>query len=311
MSKGTLNLDQLATFAAVVHAGSFSAAALRIGVSQPAVSLQIRQLEEHLGVLLVERTGRGSRPTLAGSELMRRVARIDGAVAEAIDAMQPYREQGVGRLRIGTGATACIFFLPPILHDLRARFPDLEILVRTGNTSDLLVAVENRQIDIGLLTLPARGQALQTKTLLSEELVAVTSPNGPPLPEHVRPEDLASVPFIGHSPAANTTKLLQSWCLPKAVALAPVMELESVEAIKELIAAGLGCAVLPRMAVTSSARAGQAPERRLQVHSLRPRLERKLGLVKRRDRHWDWALRELAEALESFLHAAQGMPEDV
>src|SRR5271156_1820858 len=103
-----LNLDQLAAFAAVVELGSFSAAAARLNLTQPAISFQIRQLERRLGLRLVERIGRRARPTAAGLDLLPHIRQIDAAVAGAIKAMT-YHTQGIaGRVRLGTGATACI-----------------------------------------------------------------------------------------------------------------------------------------------------------------------------------------------------------
>lgn len=301
-----LNLDQLETFARVVECGSFTSAASKIGVTQPAVSLQVRRLERQLGVLLLERSSRGAQPTLAGSELMEHYRSIQAAVADARRAMQHHRGEEVGRLRIATGATACIYFMPPILRQLRSRFPGLEMRVHTGNTEELLVAIEENRIDVGLLTMPATGRALRTKTVLREELAAVTSAAGPALPERVTPEDLRSHPFIGHSPSASTTKLLHAWCLTKSVSLKPVMELESVEAIKELIVAGLGCAVLPRMALGDRGHVGRQVESQLQVRPLRPRLERRLAIVQRSDRGLDWALREFLCALEEHSRSCRG-----
>src|SRR5271163_1175467 len=115
-----LNLDQLEAFAAVVELGSFSAAAARLNLTQPAVSFQIRQLEQRLGLRLVERVGRRVQPTAAGLDLLPHIRRIDEAVAGAVAAMA-HRASGVtGRVRLGTGATACIYLLPRLLSDLRA-----------------------------------------------------------------------------------------------------------------------------------------------------------------------------------------------
>ena len=110
-----LSLDHLQTFADVVELGSFSAAAERLNLSQPAVSQQIRELERRLGAVLIERVGRKARPSVAGEELLTHAARIDAAVHAAVEAVTRHGEAALGRVRIGTGATACIFLLPPAL----------------------------------------------------------------------------------------------------------------------------------------------------------------------------------------------------
>ena len=115
------NLDQLGTFVEVIERGSFSAAADRLDLTQPAVSLQVRQLEKRLGVRLIERVGRRARPTPAGGELLVHARHIAEAVAAAQESLAPYASGAIGRVRIGSGATACIHFLPSVLRDLRQR----------------------------------------------------------------------------------------------------------------------------------------------------------------------------------------------
>ena len=150
-----LNLDHLRMFAQVAELGSFSAAAERNGVTQPAVSLQVRQLERRYGLKLVERVGRRARPTAAGLELLTHIRAIDATLAQAEQAMTAHASQVSGRLRLGTGATACTYLLPPLLADLRRRFPALEVVASTGNTADMLRGLENNALDIGLVTMPA------------------------------------------------------------------------------------------------------------------------------------------------------------
>ena len=116
-----LRLDQLRTFTEVIAHGSFSAAAERLRLTQPAVSLQVRQLEKRLGVRLIERVGKRATPTPAGAELLDHARRIDASVAAALEGMARHAGGTFGRVRIGTRATACIYLLPPVLRDLRRR----------------------------------------------------------------------------------------------------------------------------------------------------------------------------------------------
>ena len=133
-----LNPDQLRAFAEVISLGSFSAAAERLNLTQPAISQQVRQLELRLSLKLIERVGRKARPTAAGAELLTHVAHIDASMAAALDAMARHATGALGRVRIGTGATACIHLLPPMLRELRRRLPTLDIAVSTGNTAQVL-----------------------------------------------------------------------------------------------------------------------------------------------------------------------------
>ncbi|EGJ2380242.1 LysR family transcriptional regulator, partial [Salmonella enterica] len=107
----TLNLDHLATFRLVISRGSFSGAAEVLGLSQPAVSLQIRQLEQTLKVRLIERTSRGVRPTTAGLTLAEHCMKIDAVVSGAVEAVSLHSDEITGTVTVGTGATACIHLL--------------------------------------------------------------------------------------------------------------------------------------------------------------------------------------------------------
>jgi DNA-binding transcriptional LysR family regulator len=280
-----LNLDQLRTFAAVVEQKSFSGAAAQLGVSQPAVSQQIRQLEKRFGVKLIERVGRCAAATAAGAEFHARARDIEVAIAAAGDAMTPHAKGTAGRVRLGTGATACIYLLPPVLRDLRRRFPALEIVVSTGNTTDMLRAVEENRIDVALVTLPAAGRMLDVRTVLDDEFVLI-APHGTRLPREITAADLARLALVQYEPGANTRRVIDEWALRAGHPLKAIMELGSVEAMKELVGAGLGACVLPRMAL----RGKREP---FVMRSLEPRLYRKLALVLRRDKTLTKGLREL------------------
>jgi DNA-binding transcriptional LysR family regulator len=287
-----LNLDQLASFADVIERGSFSAAAQHLNLTQPAISLQIKQLERRLGVKLVERVGRRATPTAAGSDLLAHIRRIDGAVAGALAAMAGHATTVAGRVRIGTGATACTYLLPPLLRDLRRRFPALEIVVSTGNTGDQLKALEDNAIDVGLLTLPAPGRAFQVTPVLEEDFVAVFAAGEARLPATATPAALALLPVVLEDPGATSRDIVEAWFLRAGRRLKPVMELGNVEAMKRLVSAGLGCSVLPRMAV-----AGDGRRDGLAVRPLAPKLSRRLAVVLRRDKPLQRGLRELVNAL--------------
>jgi DNA-binding transcriptional LysR family regulator len=290
----------LSTFAQVIELGGFSAAAQRLNLSQPAVSLQVRQLERRLGVRLVERVGRRATATAAGLDLLAHARRIESAVADAAEAMAVHAGGTVGRVRIGTGGTACIYLLPPIVRVLRQRFPSLEIVVSTGNTPDVLKGIEANAVDVGLVTLPAEGRMLQMTPVLDDEFVAIfpagDAPAGP-----VTAAVLAARSIVLYEPGAHTRYIVDEWALRGGAALKPVSELGSVEAIKELVAAGLGCSVLPKMALPPQQVAG-----RLDVRRLSPRLYRKLAVVLRRDKPLRRGLNEVVKALTAVGRKRRG-----
>jgi DNA-binding transcriptional LysR family regulator len=288
-----LRLDQLHTFLQVIELGSFTAAAERLQLSQPAVSLQVRQLERTLGVRLIERVGRRAKPTAAGIELVKQARGIEEAVSAALDGMSAYARGTLGRVRIGTGATACIYLLPRALRDLRRRFPTLEITVTTGNTRDVLKALEANTLDVGLVTLPAPGRMFEVTPVLEDAFVAMTAADDDRLPRLVTPAALAKLPVVLYEAGGNTRHIVDQWFARAGVSVAPVMELGSVEAIKELVGAGLGCAVLPGSAVRKTGERVPIVSR-----PLSPRLQRTLALVIRRDKTLTKGLQETIKALQ-------------
>ena len=289
-----INLDYLQSFVAVVERGSFSAAAERLNLTQPAVSLQIRQLERCLGATLIERIGRKAKPTAAGAELLAHADRIDAAVSSAVEAVARRVTGAMGRVRLGTGATACIFLLPPILKDLRQRFPNLEITVTTGNTADIVKAVEENVLDIGLVTLPVSGRVFDITPVMDDEFLLI-APSDMKLPARVTAAALSTKPVLLFEPGGNTRRIADAWFARGGISLKPVMSLGSVEAIKELVAAGLGCAILPGLAVRQERHRSDVT-----IRSLSPRLHRKLAVVIRRDKRLHTGLNDVFRTLKGL-----------
>jgi len=289
-----LNLDYLQSFLVVIECGSFSAAAERLQLSQPAVSLQVRQLEKTLNATLIERVGRKARPTAAGVALLAHAQQINTAVASAVDAVAHQTSGTAGRVRLGTGATACIFLLPPILKELRTALPALEITVTTGNTAEIAKAIEDNTIDIGLVTMPVSGRNFEISPVLNDEFVLI-APRDMPLPARITPAVLSARPVLLFEPGGHTRRIADEWLARGGVSLKPLMSLGSVEAIKEWVRAGLGCAILPGMAVQS-----RANQRDMTVRPLSPKLHRRLAVVIRRDKRLDRGLRQTLSALKAI-----------
>ncbi|MDQ1185373.1 LysR family transcriptional regulator [Agrobacterium larrymoorei] len=285
------DLRQLKSFIDVADLGSFSAAAEKAGLTQPAISLHIRLLEKQLGVRLIERVGRRAQPTSAGRDLLIHARRIADEVSQAIETVAPHRSGQSGRLRIGTGATALIYFLPTILREIRHLMPGVEIRVETGNTPDIIRLLENNEIDAAIVTLPVTGRSLDLREVLREELVAIFPPDATDVPAHIDADYLCAQALLLYQ-GGNTRKLVDGWLKGTGRRVQPVMELGSVEALKTLVEAGLGVAVVPAMAVRD------ATSTALQTRSLVPKLERDLALALRRDKYMTAPLRTFVAALK-------------
>lgn len=286
-----LNLDYLQAFVAVIERGSFSSAADQLHLTQPAVSLRIRQLEKMLGVALIERVGRRPQPTAAGAELMAHVGTIDVAVSAAVEAVGQYTGIATGRIRLGTGATACIYLLPPLLKDLRRSYPHLEITVTTGNTDNVITAIMENRLDIGLVTLPASGRSLEIIPTVKDEFLLIAPPNMK-LPTRITPAALTDVPMLLFEQGGNTRRIIDKWFAHGGVKPEPIMALGNVEAIKELVAADLGCAIIPSLALRH-----KTEHRDIITRSLTPRHYRQLAVVIRRDKRLTAGLKHILQAL--------------
>ncbi|MBS3048088.1 LysR family transcriptional regulator [Enterobacter mori] len=293
----TLNLGYLATFRLVIQRGSFSAAADVLGISQPAVSLQIRQLEQFLQTRLVERTGRGIKATAAGQALLVHGERIEQAVDEALRSVSAFNHDVSGTITLGTGATACIHLLPPLLQQLRSDYPLLRVGVTTGNTLDIVRAIEENRLDMGLVTLPVSGRALDVMPVMDEEFVFIALQAQQAMFTDLRPDALHTLPLIAFESGSGTRALIDGWFEASGLTIAPAMQLGSIEAIKRMVRSGLGYSIVPKMAVEQ-----KADREGLCVSSLSPVLQRQLAVVMRQDKI-------LSKGISGIIRILQQHPE--
>ncbi|MBW8246869.1 LysR family transcriptional regulator [Enterobacter mori] len=293
----TLNLGYLATFRLVIQRGSFSAAADVLGISQPAVSLQIRQLEQFLQTRLVERTGRGIKATAAGQALLVHGERIEQAVDETLRSVRAFNHDVSGTITLGTGATACIHLLPPLLQQLRSDYPLLRVGVTTGNTLDIVRAIEENRLDMGLVTLPVSGRALDVMPVMDEEFVFIASQAQQAMFTDLRPYALHTLPLIAFESGSGTRALIDGWFEASGLTIAPAMQLGSIEAIKRMVRSGLGYSIVPKMAVEQ-----KADREGLCVSSLSPVLQRQLAVVMRQDKI-------LSKGISGIIRILQQHPE--
>jgi DNA-binding transcriptional LysR family regulator len=202
-----------------------------------------------------------------------------------------------GRLRLGTGATASIHLLPPLLRRMRVRYPELELIVVTGNAPEIAAAVAANELDVALVTLPVTGRQLLVTPLLLDPLVAVGPPAHPwPRGGPLTAAELARHPLIVYERGGTIRRVIDEWFRRGGARPRVVMELGNEEAIKKLVGAGLGVSVSPALAVRDEVRAGV-----LSMRPLSPALSRRLGVVRRRDK-------PETPALRMFLAALEGLP---
>jgi DNA-binding transcriptional LysR family regulator len=298
-----LNPVHVRTLQAIARSGSFSRAGESLHLSQPAISHHVRHLEHVVGVPLLVRRGRRASPTEAGAVLLEHAGRAFKVLEEAREAIQRLRGRVAGRVTVGTGATASIYLLPALLRRVRARYPELDLVVVTGNSGELAAAVSRGELDVGVVTLPVpAGRGLAISPFYVDRLVAIAPPGRPwRRRAPMTAAELAREPVILYERGGTIRHVVDDWFRRGRATPRVAMELGNAEATKKLVGAGLGLSIVSEIAVKADVKAGA-----LSLIPLRPALHRRIGIVRRRDRAPRPALLALLEALESAARARGG-----
>jgi len=284
-----MELTPLRYFIAIAGAGHITRASRILGVTQPALSAMLRKLEEEVGGELLHRTGRGVSLTEAGRAFLIHaqdaVRRADAAVQAVREAMGLER----GSIRVGGGATAVTYLLPPVVSAVRRKHPGLRFYVREAGSRAVAAAVLAEELDLGIVTLPIRQTAELVETPLVEDELRLIVPPGHALAgrRQFRWKDLEGEPVVGFEAGAAVREVLDRAAAAAGVTLNVVMELRSIESIKQMVAAGIGIGFVSRFALSESAGlvCRDAP------------LARRLAILRMRDRAQNPAASAFALAL--------------
>jgi DNA-binding transcriptional LysR family regulator len=254
--------------------------------------MQVRQLEDAVGIPLLERTGRHVAATAAGELVLEHTRRVMRELETATERLQALRGTVAGRVRIGTTEAMSSYLMPSILARLRSRHPELEIRLMTGAARGVGEAVVRDDLDLGIVVLPLRRRELIEEPLFLDRLVAVAVPRADwNVRRAVDPATLARYPLISHEPSNATRQLVDDWLERGGVS--PHVGMESgTETAKRLAAAGLGVTVVPAVAVREEVKAG-----RLFARPLAPPLSLRMGTVRRRDKARGAAMEAVLSAL--------------
>jgi DNA-binding transcriptional LysR family regulator len=295
-----LNLDQLRTFIEVAELGSFSAAAQRLNLSQPAVSVQVRELENRLAVPLIKREGKRAYPTPAGRELIDHASRIFDSTNRAMAAMRRHNDGSLGWVHVGSGPAALHYLLLPVIQRLRAEHPTLHLSVSTGTTADITEQMARNEVDIGFTGLPVDPALFEATVVRDMGMVAILPADDDDLPEIATPRDIASRSLIVAPQRSNHAHLARDWLRAAGFEARQPMEIDNIEAIKRVVAAGLGVAIIPEQAVK-----GSCAVEGLAVRQLDPPLALTLGVIQRRNTPDDPALKIVREAIMTLAEPAK------
>jgi DNA-binding transcriptional LysR family regulator len=273
------SLERLRALREVARRGGFSAAAKALGLTQPAVSNHVRLLEQRLGTRLLERIGKTARPTPEGDILIAASARAFAEIDRALDEIARAGAAVSGPLVLATGATATTHLLPPVMADLRARHPAIDLRVMTGNTVDMIPGLRDGSIDLGLLTAPVRDRHLRTRFFFRDRLVCVAPPGQAPAAKAIRPRDLEGRQLFLYDRGGSIRRAVDHWLDAADRRRIRIADIGSAEAQTAFVRAELGWSIVSEVTARDSAAAG-----RLDMRGLEPPLFRDLVLVWRADR---------------------------
>lgn len=253
-----ITLHQLAVFAAVARHRHFSRAAAQLGLSQPAVTFQVRGLERELGVALFELTGRRVRLTEAGELLVPRAVAILNDVAAAEQELADYVHLRSGRLRLGATRTIGGFALPALLARFHAERPGVRLEVAIDNTEAIERFLLARSLDLALVEWRVRSPELQVERFRRDELVVAVPPTDPLAGRRrIRPEALRGRPYIARERGSGTRAFAEEALGEIVATFDVVLELDSPEAIVRAVDAGLGLAIISATIVERDVQAGR------------------------------------------------------
>jgi DNA-binding transcriptional LysR family regulator len=285
----SLNLDQLRALVDVVERGSFSAAARHLNLTQPAISLQIRELERRFGVRLIERLGKQAHATAPGRTLVEAAQRIFHECDLVDTAMQRFCEGWIGRVHIGTTLSAMTYRLPPILRRLRLDHPGIDLVVTNTPSPKSVENILQNKVDLALVNLPLEEKQLNVTPLCAESLVAIFPANTRDVPEEITPDYVARQALLVEQPSSAAYPLVLGWLSGQASSRPP-MPLGTIEALKSAVASSLGMAIVPEVAVAMHMSD-------FIVRPLRPPLMRTLALIEHRNKPNEPALEIVRNAL--------------
>lgn len=294
-----LNLDQLRTLVSIADLGSFSAAARALHLAQPTVSLHISELESRLGAPLVVRGSRRVTPTPAGAALVERGRRLLRDADDAVDAVKRQSEGKAGRVRLGTSTGVVVDLLPQVLARLERDHAGIDVEVSILGSGEALSRLMTGTLDIGLVALPQPPQPQLVFTPWRTQPVMAYVPrrwqSEQRVPRRITPGWLAQQPLIFNEATTHLYRLTMEWFAAAGEAPRARIELNYDAAIRSLVAAGYGAALLPAQ------ESGEHDQ--MVALPIAPKLTRRLGIAHRVRSGLDGATLRVLEVLGEFRQA--------
>jgi len=283
---------RLQVFYTVARLLSFTKAAETLHMTQPAVTFQVRQLEDHFNTRLFDRTHNRVSLTEAGRQAYEYAEKIFELYREMENAVKELTGDVSGALTLGASTTIAEYMLPALLRDFKEQYPELNLILKVSNSDGIVSMVENSMIDLGVVESPVTNKNLLVDVCRVDHLVVVVKP-GHPLSERqsLTMEELLKYPFICREEGSGTRDVIMEYLEQSGVKrneLMVCMELGSPESIKGAVEAGMGISILSRATLAKELALGS-----LMALDLDPPLEREFSFVRQRQKFRHQAMEAL------------------
>lgn len=292
---------RLQVFHTVAGVLSFTRAAEILHMTQPAVTHQIRQLEEEFNARLFDRSNNKISLTDAGIRVLKYASRIIALYDEMQNSVKALTGDRAGLVTIGASTTIAEYMLPGLLGDFRLRFPEVQIRLRVANTDAVVAMVADNSIDLGVVEGEVDSQVLRVEHCQMDELQVITPPGHPlSVRNSVKPLDLIDHPFIYREDGSGTRSVIERYFSEQGVdenTLDRPFELGSTEAIKGAVQAGMGVTIVSRATLSKELELGL-----LIALPLDPPLMRSFYFVRQRQKFRTHLMDELFQFARTYLN---------
>lgn len=289
-----MNLNHLKVFEAVASTGSTTQAGDRLRISQPAVSKQLSELENNLGVALFDRLPRGMRLTDAGRLLLGHAQRVLASEQAAETELAELLGLGRGRLSVGASTTIGSYLLPTLFGTFNRAHPKVELNLEIANTAVIQSAVLDNRVDLGLTEGFVSSESLDVEIAAHDEMVAVAAPDHDAAQrDSMRVAEFCEYPVILREPGSGTRDVIEAALAERSIEVRPLMSLGGTEAVKKAVASGMGVAIVSRLTVELELESGRLREVKLSDFEIR----RALHLLCLKGKHRSPAMSAFIEIL--------------
>lgn len=297
---------RLQVFHTVARLLSFTKAAESLHMTQPAVTFQVRQLEEYFNTRLFDRTHNRISLTEAGERVYEYADRIFDLYNDMENSVREMTGEIRGALTIGASTTIAEYMLPSLLGDFGTRYPEVTIHLRVSNSEGIVSMVENNTIDLGVVEAPVGNKNLVVEVCRQDQLVAIVPPNHDLAErESVGIDDLLQFPFICREEGSGTREVINEYLNQNCNSHLNIsMELGSPEAVKGAVEAGMGVSVVSRATIQKELKLDT-----LRAINLTPALERPFSFVHQKQKFRLRAMEELLDFARDYCvgHAKEAL----